>query len=118
MIHQEVENVMNNKYSNVEAIKLKLLTILYLTKDLLNEHRLTSEVVLRNHHHACGTCTANGERITLQIDYVITNDIEEIKNTILHEIAHALVGGENGHNAIWQEKAKELGVKFFKNYRK
>ena len=57
-------------------------------------------------------CYNDGERISLQINYCITQDIEEIRNTILHEIAHALVGNENVHNLVWKKKALELGVKF------
>lgn len=34
---------------------------------------------------------------------------EEIVNTILHEIAHALVGAEHKHNDIWLRKALEIG---------
>jgi predicted SprT family Zn-dependent metalloprotease len=33
-----------------------------------------------------------------------------VKDTILHEIAHALVGVEHHHDAIWKAKAMELGV--------
>ena len=33
----------------------------------------------------------------------------EIKNTILHEIAHALVGSQHGHSQIWRKKAREIG---------
>ncbi len=37
------------------------------------------------------------------------NDKYRVKNTILHEIAHALVGNGNGHNWVWQQKALEIG---------
>ena len=36
-------------------------------------------------------------------------NLKEIKNTILHEIAHALVGPKHGHNEIWKQKALEIG---------
>ena len=35
--------------------------------------------------------------------------IEEIKDTLLHEIAHALVGNHHKHNEIWRQKALEIG---------
>jgi hypothetical protein len=44
--------------------------------------------------------------------------LDDIKNTILHEIAHAIVGENHGHRQVWQEKAIELGVKFRRNYHK
>ena len=34
---------------------------------------------------------------------------EKIKDTILHEIAHALVGNKHGHDYVWQRKAIEIG---------
>lgn len=34
---------------------------------------------------------------------------EHIKDTVLHEIAHALVGHVHGHNNVWRAKAIELG---------
>ena len=38
----------------------------------------------------------------------------EIKDTILHEIAHALVGSDAHHNEIWKATAKKIGVKNLK----
>ena len=34
----------------------------------------------------------------------------EIRNTILHEIAHALVGVGHGHGPVWKAKAREIGA--------
>lgn len=34
---------------------------------------------------------------------------EQVLNTILHEIAHVLVGGQQGHNATWTFKAVSIG---------
>lgn len=119
MIQNEIQNVLNNKYSNVYEIKLKMLEALYLAEHHLKKHLLSdTEIVFRVHDHAKGTCNNNGKKISLQVNYTIYSDILDIENTILHEIAHALVGNGNGHNTIWQEKAKELGVTFTINYRK
>lgn len=63
-----------------------------------------------------GNCNSN--KIKIQYEYALYSPIEEIKNTILHEIAHAIVGVGCGHRIEWQNKAKEMGVKFRKNYRK
>ena len=32
-----------------------------------------------------------------------------VRNTLLHEIAHVLVGTEHGHDDVWVAKAKEIG---------
>ncbi len=34
---------------------------------------------------------------------------ESIRDIILHEIAHAIVGLEHGHDKVWQKKALEIG---------
>lgn len=115
MIQDEVFRVLQNQYTNNEAHKLKLLEVLYLTQYLLEKHSLKDiEIKFLRHSDALGMCFNNGEKISLQISHAIYSEIDEIKNTILHEIAHALVGNEFMHNDIWKEKAKELGVKLNK----
>jgi Zn finger protein HypA/HybF involved in hydrogenase expression len=39
----------------------------------------------------------------------LLNSEQEVKNTLLHEIAHALVGPHHGHDRVWRAKALELG---------
>lgn len=56
-----------------------------------------------------GLCSK--DTIKLSIKHCLEDYDIQIKETILHEIAHAIVGPENGHNKIWKEKAKELGVR-------
>ena len=41
---------------------------------------------------------------------------EKVKDTILHEIAHALVGGRHGHDRVWQAKAIEIGCNGLRCY--
>lgn len=33
----------------------------------------------------------------------------KIKDTVLHEIAHAIVGNEHGHDGVWKECAQRIG---------
>lgn len=47
--------------------------------------------------------------IRLSIHMIPTMEEAEVKDTILHEIAHALVGCHQGHNWIWRQKAIEIG---------
>ena len=39
------------------------------------------------------------------------HDPDEVRDTILHEIAHALVGPGHGHDAVWKAKCVEVGAK-------
>lgn len=36
---------------------------------------------------------------------------EEIRDTLLHEIAHALVGPNHGHDEVWRAMAVSIGAK-------
>lgn len=58
-----------------------------------------------------GLCVYTRRTIELSIYYVERNPIEEIRDTILHEIAHALVGHEHGHDLVWQRKCIEIGAR-------
>lgn len=54
-------------------------------------------------------CFHNEKRITISIPHLNARSESELKDTILHEIAHALVGFDHGHDLIWKTKALELG---------
>lgn len=56
-----------------------------------------------------GVCKAYLKRIELSEPYVVANDIEHVKDTILHEVAHALVGVDHGHDAVWKDMCVKLG---------
>jgi predicted SprT family Zn-dependent metalloprotease len=47
--------------------------------------------------------------ISLSEFYVLLNEEWMVRDTLLHEIAHALVGPRHGHGPLWKEKARELG---------
>jgi predicted SprT family Zn-dependent metalloprotease len=48
-------------------------------------------------------------RIELSKHYVLRNPEHEVLDTILHEIAHALVGPGHGHDEVWKAKCVEVG---------
>ena len=56
-----------------------------------------------------GLCNFKTKTISLSKVLVELNNEKEVKDTILHEIAHALVGVDNNHNKIWKETAKSIG---------
>jgi len=41
---------------------------------------------------------------------VAMNNDEEVRDTILHEIAHAIAGLEHGHDAHWQDVCRRIGA--------
>lgn len=50
-------------------------------------------------------------RISLSVHYCERNSEEDVKDTILHEIAHALVGPGHGHDDAWKAKCNEVGAR-------
>lgn len=71
----------------------------------LHDWRLTLDHARRR----AGQCDYRNKTISLSRHYVRYADEAHIHDTILHEIAHALVGPRHGHDSIWRQKAREIG---------
>lgn len=56
-----------------------------------------------------GVCRYEPRIIGLSRHYVRANDADEVRDTILHEIAHALAGPDAGHGPRWKRIARALG---------
>ena len=56
-----------------------------------------------------GVCRYRERRIDLAVSYCLAASRAEIEDTILHEIAHAIVGPRHNHDAVWKAKAREIG---------
>lgn len=56
-----------------------------------------------------GLCDHRNFRISLGRHATEVNSEEQVLMTIVHEIAHALVGSLHGHDDVWKAKAIELG---------
>ncbi len=62
-----------------------------------------------------GHCNYTRKRIGLSKPLTELADEVDVKDTILHEIAHALCPN-HGHDHIWQMKAREIGCNGFRCY--
>jgi predicted SprT family Zn-dependent metalloprotease len=56
-----------------------------------------------------GYCNYKRKVISLSRPLTLLNDVGEVRNTILHEIAHALLPPKTGHSAAWRELAISIG---------
>jgi predicted SprT family Zn-dependent metalloprotease len=58
-----------------------------------------------------GVCKYYNKTIGLSKKLVEINDEDKVKDTILHEIAHAIVGRGNGHGQKWKDVCVQIGAK-------
>jgi predicted SprT family Zn-dependent metalloprotease len=85
-------------------------------RQLLDDHGLRAwEFGFNSNVRRAGVCFyphgAEPGRIELSVHFAQHNSDDEIRDTILHEIAHALVGPGHGHDAVWKSKCLEIGAK-------
>ena len=60
---------------------------------------------------AFGLCDHYKREIQLSRPLTETEDEEAVRQTILHEIAHALAGPREGHGPRWKSIARSIGVR-------
>ncbi|MCF7818428.1 MAG: SprT-like domain-containing protein [Kiritimatiellales bacterium] len=83
---------------------------LQLAKDLIIEHGLDQWRFAFDHStRRAGCCNYHDKLISMSFELARNGSAEDIRDTILHEIAHALVGEKHNHDAAWKAKAKEIG---------
>ncbi|PRY11740.1 SprT-like domain-containing protein [Kineococcus rhizosphaerae] len=83
---------------------------LAMARELLAEHGLHDWTVgLDRARTRAGVCRADRRWIGLSGPLTALHDEAEVRDTVLHEIAHALVGPGHGHDAVWRATARRLG---------
>lgn len=58
-----------------------------------------------------GLCLFGPKLIQVSVHFVARNGADLIRDTLLHEIAHALVGLGHGHDGVWKAKCREIGAR-------
>lgn len=58
-----------------------------------------------------GNCNFTDKKITISKHFTGAATFEQFEQTLIHEIAHALLPSSAGHGWQWKAKAKELGYK-------
>ena len=65
---------------------------------------------LRDRHGPrAGICRYTTRTIALSVSYVLQAHWNDIRDTLLHEVAHAIVGPGHAHDAVWQTAARRIG---------
>ena len=98
------------KPTETQVIERPLQAALDTAEELMRRHGLEGWTVKLDHaRRRAGQCDYTRRVISLSRHYVRHADAAHINDTILHEIAHALVGPHHGHDAVWRRKAREIG---------
>jgi predicted SprT family Zn-dependent metalloprotease len=85
-----------------------------LMAQLMQEHQLFEggwRCGWNHRRRSLGLCQYSTKRIELSQPLALVNDEATIRNTILHEIAHALAGSSAGHGRVWQLMAVSIGAR-------
>lgn len=90
---------------------MHLLDAQTLANQLIDQHLGPSWTFgFNNARRSFGVCKYTPRRIELSRHLVKINDEPQVRDTILHEIAHALAGYTAAHGPEWRRTARELGA--------
>ncbi len=88
----------------------KIEAIAALAAGLLQEFKLNNWVFRFDHStRRAGCCNYHKKLISISSALARNASAADIRDTLLHEIAHALVGKNHNHDWLWRTKAKEIG---------
>ena len=85
-----------------------------MTKKLMTKHGLVRQgwkFYFSPKKSFIGQCRFGEKVILLSEPFALSIKIAEIEDTVLHEIAHVLVGPGHGHGKVWKAKCVEIGCR-------
>lgn len=85
---------------------------LRLARQLMDQYGL-SDWGLRadNARRRAGMCNQTDKVLSFSRYLIPLYDKADVRDVILHEIAHALVGAKHGHDSVWKKTAKTIGAR-------
>ena len=82
-----------------------------MSRRLMDEHGLVDwTLAFVEARRRLGDCDFRDRVIRIGRAHVLEGSEEQIRDTVLHEIAHALAGREAGHGPLWRETARRIGA--------
>jgi len=64
-----------------------------------------------NGRRRAGLCSYTDKKITVSKYLSLVHSIDDVRQTVLHEIAHAICGPKEGHSKKWLATAKNIGYR-------
>ena len=82
-----------------------------LALDLMSKHGLSGWTFrFDDSKRRFGVCRSSLKEIALSLELTKLNPEEQVKDTLLHEVAHALCGPGVGHGWQWKRMARHIGA--------
>ena len=90
---------------------MNLKDVTTLVEDVFKKHNLTDwKFTFSTSKRAFGDCNSYFKKIRLSKVLCELNEEKHVIDSLMHEIAHALVGVKQRHNVIWKLKCREIGA--------
>jgi predicted SprT family Zn-dependent metalloprotease len=81
-----------------------------MARALMAEHGLRDwSLVFDRARRRAGICRFDRREIGLSAPLTALHTEAEVRDTVLHEIAHALAGARHGHDDVWRATARRIG---------
>lgn len=82
-----------------------------MARRLMEEHGLTGwTLAFVEARRRLGDCHYQDRVIRISRAHALEGSEEQIRDTVLHEIAHAIAGPEAGHGPLWRATARRIGA--------
>ena len=82
-----------------------------MARRLMDEHGLTGwTLAFGEARKRLGDCHFRHYVIRISRTHALEGSGEQIRDTVLHEIAHAIAGHEAGHGPLWKATARRIGA--------
>lgn len=95
---------------NADEREQRMESILQQALELMHKYGLIKWCFKFDHStRRAGCCSYRNKTISISFELARNASASDIRDTILHEIAHALVGKKHNHDTVWQTKAREIG---------
>ena len=89
----------------------RLTCIAGMARRLMDEHGLTGwTLAFVESRRGLGACDFSDRQIRIGRGHALEGNEEEIRDTVLHEVAHAIAGPEAGHGPLWKVTARRIGA--------
>ncbi len=82
-----------------------------LAKDAAIKNRIFGwKIFFSDSNKMCGLCWYTFKTLEFSKPHFDINSPDVCRDTILHEIAHAIVGYNHDHDEVWKNKCREIGA--------